>query len=182
MTKMISITAGAIVALAVFAVSLTLLFSVPAIAQDNTVTIPWGTWLVQILTATKSAVVELLVVVLMFAVSAVLAMLPAWVRDIVQPIVNTMRFDQLVRNAALSAIGATQGAAAGREATIEVTNELVRAGMRYIFENGSQKVLDFAGSGINQLAEKLLARLVDQGVVPPDYTGDQAVEAVRDAL
>jgi hypothetical protein len=100
---------------------------------------------------------------------------PAWLR----PWIMGQRVDQLLRNAALSAIARTKDAAKGQTVTVPVMNEMLGRAMKYANDQ-APTVVDWAAKGAVSLAKMLLARFADLGVVPKDYTTEKAEEVAID--
>ncbi|GEM_PF-4726724 len=154
--------------------SLFAVIALPALAADGAVTVGWGDLVGQLLDTLKNA----LSVLIACAVFGILAILPKWAQDFIRPLVMTYRVDQLFTNAAASAIAGVKGSIAGKELTIPVANDLIRTAAQIALDNGSSKVIDFAGKTIESIAQKVMARLQAQGVVfPEDYTLAHAAEA-----
>jgi hypothetical protein len=113
------------------------------------VTIPWGDWLAYLLTASATIVVSLIgFIVHRFAPPAIAALVT---NDVIEKAVNY-------------AIATTAGAAHGREAHIEVTNQLTAAAANWIIAN-EPKIADWAGANLCPL---IVARLAAVGVVPAE--------------
>lgn len=145
----------------------------------STVSVPWGDWVATLI----SKVPDILGALLLAAATAVIAMLPAWVQEIVRPLVLTWRTNQLFDKAAAAAIAGVRGATAGRTLDVPVANDLVRTGLQIVIQNAAPAVLDFAGIAARSLAEKMLARLHEQGaVLPPEYTIGEATAQAKTVL
>lgn len=148
-------------------------------AQTTSVTIPWGEWLSTFLAPLQQVIATLLLA----AATAVVAMLPSWVQDIVRPMGMTWRTNQLFEKAAAAAIAGVRGVTTDKVMTIDTTNNLVRTGLQIVVERGAPVVLDFAGRSARSLAEKLLARLHEQGAaIPADYTLTDAAQQANTVL
>lgn len=135
------------------AMALACVFSpLPALAADAaqaSVTIPWGDWLASLLSASATVVVSLIGwVVHRFAPPAIAAFVT---NDVIEKAVNY-------------AIATTTGAAHGREAHIEVTNDLIARAADWIIAN-EPKIADWAGENLRPL---IVARLAAVGVVPAE--------------
>lgn len=157
--------------LAICAVLLTDAFA--QTTTTTTVTVPWGDFVASLLTGAQQIIVLLMIA----ASTAVIGMLPSWVQDIVRPIVLTWRTNQLFEKGAATIIAGTKGAVAGKTAEIPIANEMVRGLVQLALDRGSPMLLDFIGKNAQSLAEKALARLQEKGVIPAEYTLDQAVDA-----
>jgi hypothetical protein len=143
--------------------------------SPNTVTWAWGDFVGSLFGGLQQA----LALALLAAATAVIGLLPSWVQDIVRPLVLTWRTNQLFEKLAATVIGGTRGATAGKTVEITIANDMVRQIVQLALERGAPKVLEFAGSNIQSLAEKALARLQEKGVIPADYTLAHAVDAAR---
>ncbi len=141
-----------IIAALALAIATGLLSSLGALAADAapaTITVPWGDWLASLLTASATIVVSLIgFVVHRFAPPAIAAFVT---NDVIEKAVNY-------------AIATTAGAAHGREAHIDVTNNLIAAAANWIIAN-EPKIADWADSNLRPL---IVARLAAVGIVPAD--------------
>jgi hypothetical protein len=123
--------------------------------------LPWGDLTTRLINGTQEGLLALF----MLAANAMLIyFVPAWL----QPFVMTRRTDQLLRNAALSAIARTKGAVAGKQVTVPVMNEMLGRAMQYGVDQ-APSVVDWAAANMSQYAKILMARFADQGVVPAAY-------------
>lgn len=156
-----------------FGVAFSLVVVAAAVAADNTVVVPWGDGVAALINGLS----QVLGLLLFAGILLLIGMLPAWIQDIVRPLVNTMRVNQLFEKTAAAVVGGTVGAVKGRTVEITIANDMVRNLVKTVLENGAPQILDFAGRGIESLAAKALARLQEQGVIPADYTMDMAVAA-----
>lgn len=148
----------------------------PAFAADGSITFGWGDFLGQLLEAVKGTLSLLILCAILF----VLSMCPAWVQNLVTPLVMTYRVDQLFANAASTAIAGVKGAIAGKEVSIPVANDLIRTTAQIAIDSGSSKVIDFAGKTVESIAQKAMARLQSQGVVfPEEYALADANQAAQ---
>lgn len=138
----------------------------PVGTQGNTIVVPWGDTIASILNGSQQVIALLLLLAVLWVVS----LLPSWIQDIVRPAVNTMRANQLFEKVAATIVGGTAGAIKGRAVSIDVANDMVRNFVRLAIERGSPAVIDFAGRSVDSLAEKAVARLHEQGVLPEGYT------------
>lgn len=148
-----------------------------AASAADAIAVPWGAWLSTFLDPLQ----QILAALLLAAATAVVAMLPAWIQEIVRPLVLTWRTDQLFDRAAAAAIAGVRGVAADRTLTITTTNDLVRTVLQIAVERGAPVVLDFAGRSARSLAEKALARLHAHGAaIPAEYSlSDATAEASK---
>lgn len=151
-----------------------------ALAQEpNTVSFPVGDWIVALAEPLQAILASLLLA----AATALAAMLPSWIQDIVRPLVLTWRTNQLFEKAAATAVAGVKGSAAGKQVTIGVANDLVRTMLQIAVSRGAPVVLEFAGRSATALAEKALARLQEQDVrLPEDYTITDAAAQARTVL
>ena len=116
------------------------------VVQDGEVALPVGDWLTGLANAVKAGVLALL---LLLARN-----LPKGLYDIFR----TWRVEQLLQKALDYAENATVGAMKGKVVTVNVGNEVVAKALRYAVENGSGKLIEWAG-GENGLIMKLIARI-----------------------
>lgn len=139
----------------------------------------WGDFLVGLLTAVEPALYKLLDAGWAWLLAAAAASLPAAVWTIVGPFLTTLRAEQLLKRSAETAIGNIKGAIAGKAATVEIVNAVIRELVASAVRNGSPKVVAFIGATAQSMADKAVARLVEQGLVPANYEAADAIEAAR---
>lgn len=155
------------------------------LAQDaagEAVVFSWGDFAAAILLAIKPALIELLNAGWLWLLAAIAASIPVGFRSYVLPLIDTLRAEQLLSRSAETAIGNTAGALAGKVATIPVANAVVREMIVRLIENGSPRIVDFIGLSVKGLADKAVARLVERGIVPADYSAAEAENAAYEAL
>jgi hypothetical protein len=118
-------------------------------AQPVTVTIPWGDWLGQLLTATATIVVSLI----------------GWtVHRFAPQSLQAFITNDVIAKAVDYAIATTAGAAHGKTASIPVSNELIAVALNWIVAN-EPKIADWSGANLRPL---IVAKLAASGVVPSD--------------
>lgn len=139
-------------------------------APPNAVVVPWGDTLAAILNGSQQIIALLLLVAVLWVVS----LMPSWIQDIVRPMVQTMRANQLFEKLAATVVGGTAGVLKGKEASIPIANQMVRDFVRLAIERGNPAVIEFAGRNVNSLAEKAVARFQEMGVLPAEYTLEHA--------
>lgn len=142
------------------------------------VTIPWGDWLGSFLAPLQ----QIIATVLLAAATALVAMLPAWIQELVRPWFLTKRVDQLFENAAKTAVSGVAGSTRGKEVGLVVANDLVRSMLLIVVQQGAPAVIEFAGKTARALAEKAIARLGDKVVLPEHYTVAQATAEAAKVL
>lgn len=159
-----------------------MLLAHPAFAQEATTTtkvvLPWGDFIASLLNGAQ----QILVLLMLAAVTAVVGIMPAWVQTILRPLVQTWQTNQLFEKLAATAVAGTKGVVAGKTVEIDIANDMIRNIVQMAITNGSPKLLEFIGSSAESLGEKALARLQALGVIPADYTLDHAVEAAQVAI
>ncbi len=131
------------------ALALSPLAALAADAVPASVTIPWGDWLASLLTASATIVVSLIGFI---------------VHRFAPPVIAAFVTNDVIEKAVNYAIATTAGAAHGREAHIEVTNDLIAAAANWIVAN-EPRIADWAGSNLCPL---IVARLAAVGVVPAE--------------
>lgn len=127
-------------------------------ADPAAVVVPWGDWLSAMIRPLGDALIAALLGVLTVAA----ARLPGWLRDILL----TARAEQLLRRAAEYGIGVVDGAVKGRVAEVHVTNEVLREALAYAVRHAPDLVEKIGGNTL--IREKLIPRLVEAGIIPPD--------------
>lgn len=123
-----------------------------------TVTIPWGDWLGSLLAGAATLLVAFL--------TRLVAMAPAAIRAFVT--------NDVIEKAVDYAIATTRDAARGREATIEVSNQLIAVALRWIVDNEPK----IAGWANDKLRPLIAARLSALNVIAAEASSnDLAVKS-----
>lgn len=154
--------------LTAFCLAATMLHTLPAFAGDGGVEIPWGDWLVDGVVWAAPVVKTALAA----AVALALSFLPAPLRAITG-LWWQRQADQVLGWAVSYAIAQTKNAAAGKVLTVDVTNKVVEAAMRYAIEQGPVVVKRVTGDDAERLYNMLLARLEARGMVPAGFSKDE---------
>lgn len=138
---------------AALAVSLVLVLTVTVLAQDTTVTLPWGNWLDAILGQIIMIAGTVATVIVAFALKFVPATLKAYVDE-----QRIRQVEQLLQNAIGYGLSAVQGAARGKTLDVNVGNEVVATAAQYAIDNGPGWLINWMG-GTSGLRDKIVARL-----------------------
>lgn len=136
-----------------------------AFAQDGgTVTAPWGDWAVSTIDALLPVVLLAGSSVLTYAVSFA----PAWIKENadlkLQERVN-LAFQKFV----LAAAAQTKGVIAGKELSIDMTNEVARMAAKFAIDQAPSLVRKATGGDNEALRRMILARMAEFGLVPEDF-------------
>lgn len=141
-----------------------ILIAGPALAQDNTVSVPWGDWIVQVV----DAMVEPVLLVLSTVVTYITAVyLPPWLNAIAGKRLQE-RVNEVLEKAVLSAAAQTKGAVAGKEVSLSVSNEVLRGAIEYAVELAPGLVKKATGGNMEKLVKMILARMAALGLAPKD--------------
>lgn len=136
-------------AMALACVVPSVVFAADAAPAANQVTIPWGDWLGQMLTAAATIVVSLI----------------GWtVHRFAPPAIAAFITNDAIERAVNYAIATTRDAARGQTASLTVTNELLATAARWVIAN-EPRVAEWAGDNLRPL---IVARLAAAGVVPAE--------------
>ncbi len=126
---------------------------------SGTVSLAWGDLVAGLID--KGAVI--IVALTVAAWGMVAAQLPGWVK----PIVATLRVEQLLMRAVQSALARARASVAGQDITVAISEPIIADAVAFVFSNGSDKLLEFVGTDLPGLVEKILARMQAQGVTVP---------------
>jgi len=153
-----------------------LFWTYQAFAQDaqHTVTIEWGDTVAKIIDALTAIIVALAVA----AWGYVATQLPGWTK----PIVYTLRVEQLLTRAVQSALARAKQDVVGKEITATVSEPIIADAINYVFKNGADDVLQWMGTDLPPLIEKILARLKDQHVTVPNADPNALADSVFNQL
>lgn len=123
------------------------------IANENSVTIPYGRWL-DILLVNLADPSSVAWTVVAGIIAWLLAMLPGPA----QVLFRTFRVEQLLNRAVLAGINATRGAVQDKALTVDVGSEVVAKAANYAIDHGSKHLIEWMG-GVEGVQEKVLARV-----------------------
>lgn len=154
-----------------------ILLTVPAMAADNTVTIPWGDWL--------NAVLEFAAAILMLAIGgligALVKFLPAWLQPMITAQVQAA-LAGWIRQAIHYAIQQVEGFDKGKTITFDVGSGALAVAVRFLIDHAPSWLLKLAG-GPEKLKAQILAQLSEHGITlasgvqPADVSAATAIAA-----
>lgn len=142
------IGAAVLAALVTFAATALAADAVAQAAPQN-VTAPYGDWIASALTASATIVVSL---------AGFIA------HRFLPPALKLLITDSVISKGVDYAIAATAGAVRGKEAHIDLTNEIIATAARWVIGN-EPKIASWAGANLQPL---IIARLSALGVVPAE--------------
>lgn len=153
-------------------------FTVAVFAQDTSVHVPFGNWIVELLPFVALAAGILLCWLLWLGIQH----LPPAVRAFITPAVQA-KLDQLVYTGIEWGVQAVSGAVKNQEISIPVGNAVVAHAAQNVIDNADKAVIAAAG-GADGIKKQIIAALEGQGVILPpeskasDILASQPVKAV----
>lgn len=137
-----------------------------AAAPATTVTIPWGEWLTGLVNVALPAVGTLLTGIASYVVAAYV---PPWLKAITGQR-GQQRVNEVINKAVLSAVAQVRGALLGKQLEIDVANDVLRRAMQYAVDQAPDLVKSAARDNVENLARMVMARMVEHGLLPADYS------------
>lgn len=144
-------------------------FSIASVlAQDTTVTIPYGNWISAVLPFIGFIVLLGVIILLAY----VIKFLPPWAQSLVA-VAGQKELIGYAKQAINTAVMATQGAVKDKEIKLDVGNPLVAKAVQTAIDTWPQAAIDKLG-GVDGVKKFVISQLEDHGVVlPPDATTDE---------
>lgn len=145
------------------------------VAQPETVTVPWGSWV--------AAGVDTLLPTLLTALTGVAtyvvgAYVPPWLKMLAGDKAQ-QRVNQIITKAVNSALAQTKGAVSDKKLDITVANDVLRKAMQYAVDQAPKLISSAAKGSAENLMKMTMARMEEMGVVPAEYNLKEAEAAVE---
>ncbi len=146
------------------AVMALLLLATPALAQDTTISLPYG----DVLAAIAGIVGMVLVILIGVALNFLVKFLPPWAQAVITK-AQIDKIQALAADAVEYGVQATAGAVKGKELTINVGNELIANAVQNAIDTWEPKLIDALGS--DGVKVEVIKALEKAGVLlPPEST------------
>jgi hypothetical protein len=136
------------------------------VIPNDPIVVPWGLWVQSLIDGGQ----EFLVLVITALVAwGMRNMFPAAYKFLMMFV-----SEQAIKRAVEQAIARARGAVAGKTATVDVSNVVLKEAGEFLVHDVSKFLLRFIGNNWPTVRNKILARMVEQGIVPANYDAKQA--------
>lgn len=143
------------------------------VAPENSIVIPWGGWAQLFLSNLTEVALAAVAIIAGYAAKQVPLLL--------RPFIDNKRVETLIRNAVLSAIAKAKDAVAGKQLSVQVNSQIVRYALEYALAHAGPGLIQWMGGSLPMIVDKILAQMVQLGIIGQDFDLAAAAEAVRTA-
>jgi hypothetical protein len=139
--------------------------TVPPVEPSTSVSIPWGSWIVNALNIAQPIVLLALSGVTTYVMAA---FVPPWIRAFAGDAAQR-RINQVLEKAVLSAIAQTKDVVQGKRTTLPLASEVLARAAQYAVDQAPDLVNHAAKGQVDNLLKMILARMEQLEIAPHDF-------------